>query len=301
MDGAAEDAADARRWPRRWRWRWPKSGRFDEAVEWQQDAIDAAREASRGDLVRAAHREPRAVSEPGGRAARRGPTTIPCITRSRRRNECRAEPGRLRHGACVARRSACVAAARAAARRVGAAAAPRSFVDATAESGLDFTHVNGATGELLLPEVIGAGGALFDYDNDGDLDLFAVQGGALRPGRGRQRADAAKPPVSQRSAAGGRRLRFTDVTERSGIVATGYGMGAATGDIDNDGWVDLYVTDLGSNRMFRNNGDGTFTDVTAGSGTDDRALEHQRHVLRLRPRRLARSVRRQLRRLQRWT
>ena len=53
------------------------------------------------------------------------------------------------------------------------------------------------------------------------------------------------------------------MTERSGIVATGYGMGAATGDIDNDGWVDLYVTDLGSNQLFRNNGDGTFSDVTA--------------------------------------
>jgi hypothetical protein len=134
---------------------------------------------------------------------------------------------------------------------------PSPFVDVTGESGLDFTHRNGATGELLLPEVIGAGGALFDYDNDGDVDLFAVQGtGSSRLYR--NELDA------------GRRLRFVDVTDRSGIAVSGDGMGAATGDIDNDGWVDLYVTGLGANRMLRNKGDGTFADVTAGSGTDDR-------------------------------
>lgn len=143
------------------------------------------------------------------------------------------------------------------------------FVDVTVASGLDFTHVNGAGGELLLPEVIGAGGALFDYDNDGDLDVFAVQGGALRPRAG----DAAPVPRSRllrndRPANGGP-LRFTDVTERSGIVASGYGMGAATGDYDNDGHIDLYVTYLGSNRMFRNNGDGTFADLTAKTRTGD--------------------------------
>ena len=66
-----------------------------------------------------------------------------------------------------------------------------------------------------------------------------------------------------------RTLRFTDVTKVSGIVAPGYGMGAATGDFDNDGWIDLYVTSLGPNQLFRNNGNGTFTDVTAKSGTDD--------------------------------
>src|SRR5688572_21972783 len=66
-----------------------------------------------------------------------------------------------------------------------------------------------------------------------------------------------------------RRIRFTDVTGRSGITAAGYGMGAATGDIDNDGWIDLYVTNLGSNQLFRNRGDGTFVDITAASRTDD--------------------------------
>jgi hypothetical protein len=143
------------------------------------------------------------------------------------------------------------------------------YVDVTAQAGLDFVHVNGATGELLLPEVIGAGGALFDFDNDGDLDLFAIQGAALRPGS----KDAAVPRSrlyrNDLSAEGRPRFRLTDVTERSGIVATGYGMGAATGDFDNDGWIDLYVTNLGSNQLFRNNGNSTFTDVTALAGADD--------------------------------
>jgi hypothetical protein len=133
------------------------------------------------------------------------------------------------------------------------------FVDVTAESGLDFVHANGAAGQLLLPEVIGAGGALFDYDNDGDLDLFAVQGVAAQRSR-----------LYRNDSGGGRLgLRFTDVTERSGIIAAGSGMGAAIGDIDNDGWIDLYVTYLGRNRMFRNNGDGTFADVTMKAGVGD--------------------------------
>jgi enediyne biosynthesis protein E4 len=143
------------------------------------------------------------------------------------------------------------------------------FVDATEEAGVDFTHVNGATGELLLPEVIGAGGALFDYDNDGDLDLFAVQGGTLRSSAGTAGASARSRLFRNDGASAGRRLRFTDVTERSGIAAAGYGMGAAAGDYDNDGWVDLYVTYLGTNRMFRNNGDGTFADLTARTATGD--------------------------------
>jgi len=139
----------------------------------------------------------------------------------------------------------------------GQPAAP--FIDATAQTGPDFVHANGAAGDLLLPEVIGPGGALFDYDNDGDLDLFVVQGAGKTGGR-LFRNDASQA---------GPRFRFTDVTDRSGIVATGYGMGAATGDYDNDGWIDLYVTNMGSNQLFRNNGDGTFSDVTAKTRTDD--------------------------------
>jgi hypothetical protein len=140
------------------------------------------------------------------------------------------------------------------------------FADVTARVGVDFTHRNGAAGELLLPEVIGSGGAVFDYDNDGDLDLFFVQGASAPDGR----SHAAGARLYRNDlAAGGTGLRFTDATARSGIRVEGHGMGAATGDYDNDGWVDLYVTALGSNRLFRNNGDGTFTDVTAKSRTDD--------------------------------
>ena len=139
---------------------------------------------------------------------------------------------------------------------------PSVFVDATAASGLDFTHTNGATGDLLLPEVIGSGGALFDFDNDGDLDRFAVQG--AMPGSRLYRNDLRVEPDGTRA------VRFADVTGASGINATGYGMGAATGDFDNDGAVDLYVTSLGSNQLYHNNGNGTFTDVTMKSGTDDR-------------------------------
>jgi hypothetical protein len=142
------------------------------------------------------------------------------------------------------------------------------FVDVTRESGLDFVHSNGARGELLLPEVIGAGGALFDYDNDGDLDLFAVQGGARVDPNGPGVA-AGRSRLYRNDTTPGSGLRFADVTERSRLAVTGDGMGAASGDIDNDGWVDLYVTALGANRMLRNNGDGTFSDVTARTATDD--------------------------------
>ena len=150
------------------------------------------------------------------------------------------------------------------------------FTDAAAESGLDFVHVNGMYGRFHQPEIMGPGVALLDYDNDGDLDVYLVQGGAL----GAEPPRPAPPegvPLTDRlyrndltvQAGGDRTLWFTDVTAESGITARGYGMGVATGDIDNDGWVDLYLTRFGANQMFRNRGDGTFADVSAASGTDD--------------------------------
>jgi hypothetical protein len=154
------------------------------------------------------------------------------------------------------------------------------FNELSDTAGLKFRHYNGMTGKFFLPEVMGAGVALFDFDNDGDLDVFLVQGTTLEPGdqpahtlfpwrgaglpRGRLfRNDLVVAKDSSRT------LRFTDVTEKSGIVADGYGMGVTVGDINNDGWPDLYITNLGSNRMYLNKGDGTFVDVTKKSGTDD--------------------------------
>jgi hypothetical protein len=144
------------------------------------------------------------------------------------------------------------------------------FVDRAAEAGLNFTHVNGMSGKFDYAEIIGSGVALFDYDNDGDLDVYFAQGRPLR------KTEALDPRglggrlfrndlvVSQD---GTRTLTFTDVTEKSGIVSRGYGMGVATGDFNNDGCVDLYLTNLGENQLFRNNCDGTFTDVSKQSGT----------------------------------
>ena len=154
------------------------------------------------------------------------------------------------------------------------------FKEVAQQVGLRFQHYNGMNGKFYLPEITGSGSALLDFDNDGDLDVFLVQGNVLEPN-----TDAAKtlfPWRGSESLRGGlfrndltigkdgrRTLSFTDVTQRSGIVATGYGMGAAAGDINNDGLPDLYLTNLGSNQMYLNKGDGTFVDVTKASGTDD--------------------------------
>ena len=157
---------------------------------------------------------------------------------------------------------------------------PEVFVDATAASGLDFTHVNGMSGEMYFNEMVGAGVALFDYDNDGDLDVYLVQGHMLGPDI--EPGDASfepglQGPLGDRlyrndlepSADGATVVSLTDVTDDSGIDARGYGMGVAAGDYDNDGWVDLYVLNYGPNQLWRNNGDGTFTDTTGAAGADD--------------------------------
>ena len=159
------------------------------------------------------------------------------------------------------------------------AAATGWFSERAAAAGLAFTHTNGMSGRYYFPEMIPAGAGLLDYDDDGDLDVYLVQGRPLgedSAGNGaRPAADAAIEPGGRLfrndlrvEADGTRSVRFTDVTERSGIDAAGYGMGVATGDVDNDGCTDLYLTNLGPNRLFRNNCDGTFADVSASSGAE---------------------------------
>jgi hypothetical protein len=150
------------------------------------------------------------------------------------------------------------------------------FTERAKESGLDFVHFNGMSGRFYLAEIIAPGVALFDYDNDGDLDVYLVQG---------QMLELTNFPTNQLTnsllrgrlyrndlkvrADGARTLRFTDVTDMSGIDARVYGMGVSAGDVNNDGCVDLYLTNFGSAQMFRNNCDGTFTDVSKQSGTDN--------------------------------
>ena len=166
--------------------------------------------------------------------------------------------------------------------RLSAQSATEWFTEEARALGLDFVHFNGMSGEYYFEEMMGPGVALFDYDNDGDLDVYVPQGQML--GAGKTVADAVLPPqmplpLTDRlyrndlevRADGSRTLRFTDVTEGSGLDVRSYGMGVATGDIDNDGWVDLYRTRRGPDQMFRNNGDGTFTDVSAHVGTQQPA------------------------------
>ena len=175
------------------------------------------------------------------------------------------------------------------------------FVDRAEASGLDFVHFNGMSGQFYQPELTGPGVALFDYDNDGDLDVYLVQGAML--GTGTPLIAPPDGPLTDRlyrndlevDADGRRTLRLTDVTDASGIDAPGYGQGVASGDYDNDGWLDLFVANYLNfsletavpcrdsagrtgdycdpatyggepDRLYRNRGDGTFTDVTIAAG-----------------------------------
>ena len=159
-----------------------------------------------------------------------------------------------------------------------AAQAPIAFRDATESAGLDFQHFNGMTGELYFSEMMGSGVALVDYDRDGDLDLYLVQGAMLGPDQPLESALVAPhgEPVDRlyrndlsTGPDGAARLTLVDVTDAAGLDERGYGMGSAVGDVDNDGWPDLYVTNLGPNALLRNRGDGTFEDVTTAAGVGD--------------------------------
>ncbi len=146
---------------------------------------------------------------------------------------------------------------------------PVEFKDITADAGIDFVHVNGAAGEKLLPETMGGGCAFFDYDNDGDQDLLLVNSSRW-PWDEPAQTSRPEPPCTAlyRNDGDG---TFVDVSAESGLNATCYGMGVAVGDYDNDGFVDVYLTAVGTNRLFRNLGNGRFADTTdaasvAGAG-----------------------------------
>jgi hypothetical protein len=134
------------------------------------------------------------------------------------------------------------------------------FTDITDESGIKFVHVNGAYGDKLLPETMGGGCAFFDYDNDRDQDLLLINS-TYWPGH--EPAGAATPTCAlYRNDGHG---RFDDVTSDSGLDVNLYGMGVAVGDYDNDGWVDVFISTVGSNRLFHNE-QGRFRDVTDAAG-----------------------------------
>ena len=147
------------------------------------------------------------------------------------------------------------------ARTPARASALPTFRDVASQAGLDFTHINGASDEKFFPEIIGSGGLFLDFDNDGWLDVFLVDGGSY-----------ADPAVAKRARHRLFRNRkngtFEDVTAASNIRHSGYGMGACAGDVDNDGLIDIYITNVGANSLYRNAGNGRFEEVPRAGGAD---------------------------------
>jgi len=136
------------------------------------------------------------------------------------------------------------------------------FVDVTKESGIHFKHTDGRSGRRYIVETLGSGVAFFDYNNDGYLDIYFVNGASL---------PLEKSPIQATNALYRNNWdgTFTDVTKEAGVGDTGYGVGCAVGDYNNDGYPDLYITNYGTNVLYKNNGDGTFTDVTKAAGVGD--------------------------------
>jgi hypothetical protein len=139
-------------------------------------------------------------------------------------------------------------------------AGPR-FIDITEQAGVNFKHVSSPEKRYIVESMSG-GVALFDYDNDGRLDIYLVNSLTvdLVKSKGKTRS------ALYRNVGDG---TFADVTDKAGVGDVGWGMGVAVADYNNDGFEDLYVTCVGPNRLFKNNGDGTFTDVTDRAGVGD--------------------------------
>lgn len=134
------------------------------------------------------------------------------------------------------------------------------YVDVTEESGINFVHQTGSAGQFYLPETMGSGATFFDYDSDGDVDLYLVNSGHF------DNSSEVVPNTLYRNDGDN---QFTNVTRQAKIGHTSYEMGAIAADYDNDGDTDLYVTNFGSNVLYRNNGDGTFSDVSQQARIDD--------------------------------
>ena len=142
------------------------------------------------------------------------------------------------------------------------------FVDATAAAGITFRHVDGRTGEKYLIETLGSGALFFDFNADGALDLYVVNATHIPPPVAKDSAQTQLPRNTlYRNNADG---TFTDITEKAGVGDTGYSVGCAAADINNDGYPEIYVTNYGSNTLYHNNGDGTFTDITQKAGVGDK-------------------------------
>jgi enediyne biosynthesis protein E4 len=147
------------------------------------------------------------------------------------------------------------------------AKSPVLFTDISLPSKVDFRHIGSPTSKKYLLETMGGGVAIFDFNNDGRMDLFFTNGGLLR-----EEMSAEAVPEKSDSRFWNRLYEqqvdgsFKNVTERAGLSGAGYSMGVATGDFDNDGFVDLYVTGYAGNHLYQNNGNGTFTDVTKKLG-----------------------------------
>ncbi len=141
---------------------------------------------------------------------------------------------------------------------VAALAQQGGFTNVTQSSGIHFVHNSGAAGKRYLPETLGAGVAFIDYDNDGWQDMLFANGEDW-PG-------VAKRPSTLKLYHNNHNGTFTDVTQKSGLAISMYGMGIAVGDFDNDGYDDVFISAVGQSRLFHNNGNGTFTDVTQKAG-----------------------------------
>ncbi len=174
---------------------------------------------------------------------------------------------------------------------VAAAPADVQFADVTRAAGVDFLHQSSATSNKYLIETMGGGVALVDYDNDGRLDIFFTNGAKIDDPMPEGTApDKSEPKYWNRLYHQQPDGTFVDVTERAGLTGmpqNRYGMGVAVGDFDNDGFEDLYVTGYGGNTLYHNNGNGTFTDVTAHAGVGAGGWSASAGFLRLRQRRHA--------------